>query len=147
MHHIISNDPAVVSTREELKQVKESKDFLATNLATQNKMLESQLREMKAANEKKIGALVEAIGLLTGGLFPKQLTIAEEFVVPDDLKEMVLEQRKKFVKDHSLLKSEIRADIEREAREKEEAQKKLKENALPEKVRLRLVEVIKELQS
>jgi hypothetical protein len=64
--NIISNDPAIVSTQEGLKQVKESKDFIATNLATQNKMLESQLREMKTSNEKKINAMAEAIGLLTG---------------------------------------------------------------------------------
>ena len=31
----------------ELKQVKESKDFLATNLATQNRMFEAEMREMK----------------------------------------------------------------------------------------------------
>ena len=45
--NIVSNDPAIVSTQEELKQVKESKDFLATNLATQNRMLEAEMREMK----------------------------------------------------------------------------------------------------
>ena len=62
--------------------------------------------------------MAEAIGLLTGGLSPNQLTMAEEFVVPEDLKEIVSEQRRKSGKDHRLLKTEIRADMEREARER-----------------------------
>jgi hypothetical protein len=59
----------------------------------------------------------------------------------------VLEQRKKFSKDHSLLKAEIRADMEREAKEREEAEKNRNQSLLTEKARLRLEEVIRELQS
>jgi hypothetical protein len=58
----------------------------------------------------------------------------------------MLKQRKKAAKD-PLLKTEIRADMEREALEKETAEKKRKGNDIRENARLRLEQVIKELQS
>jgi hypothetical protein len=63
--NIVSNDPAIINTQEELKQVKESKDFIASNLATQNRMLESQINEMNARQLEDRKTINELLDKLT----------------------------------------------------------------------------------